>query len=64
MYKLFCKKKKIKPAFCRICLFPKQLSCLHLCYECNFVLKKYYNYEDCPYCLDVMEPRDVNPIIQ
>ena len=54
--------KKIRPAFCRICLFPKKLSCLHLCYECKYVLKKYYRYEDCPYCLDIFEPRITSTI--
>jgi hypothetical protein len=56
MFKLLfgCKKKKNSTS-CRICLCQKKLKCLHLCEECNYVIKKYYDYKDCPYCLEIID---------
>ena len=63
-YFLFYKKKPLIKT-CKICFCEKRLSCVHLCNECMYIIKKYYPYDECPYCLDIFEPRVMllkNPI--
>ena len=47
--------KEEKPKTCAVCLCSKKLKCMHLCDECNYILKKYYLYPDCPYCFEIIE---------
>lgn len=48
------KKKPVKSP-CRICFCEKKQSCLHLCKECIHIIKKYYPYDNCPFCLELFE---------
>ena len=50
-----CCYKKTNPKKCTVCLCLKKLKCIHICEECNYIMKKYYHYPDCPYCLQIIE---------
>jgi hypothetical protein len=60
------RKKTIKEG-CQLCFCERRLQCVHLCEECAHIINKYYPYEDCPYCLEIFEPRvklAKNPIVE